>query len=158
MAKVRRQFTDEDKAKILAHNAEHGPKVTAGHFNIATSMINRWMHQVQPQRAKGQWRKKKWTPQKVAAVLEYQKTHTNTETMARFKISSSQLSLWRRGLTHVPKRKANGAHPTTNGLGALPERDALMWLERWRQAYFDRMKAETPSAASVLEALKEWHK
>lgn len=160
MAKPRRTFTDEDKAKVVAYCAEHGQKLTAEHFNIATSMVNRWKSQAQPQRAKGQWRKKKWTDAKIAAVLEFNKTHSNTDTLSRFKISSSQLSLWKRGLTHAAykRRKTNGAQPVTNGLGQLPQRDALMWLQRWRDAYFDRVKAETPSAASVLESLKEWDK
>lgn len=161
MAKARRTFTDEDKAKILAHNAEHGPKVTAGHFNIHTSMINRWKRQAQPVKQKGKWGpgKKKWSDEKVAGVLDFLKTHSNGETMRHFKISSSQISLWRRGLSHGHykarrKAKANGAQPVTNGLGELPERDALKWLEIWRQAYFDRMKAETPSATTVLAALR----
>lgn len=162
----RRTYTDEDKAKILAHNAEHGPKVTAEHFKVATSMINRWRHQAEKTapkptkpvlRQKGQWRTKKWTDDKIAGVLEYLKTHTHEETKNHFKVSASQISVWRRGLPYAyykSKRKANGAHPATNGLGELPERDALTWLERWRQAYFDRIKAETPSAQSVLKALR----
>lgn len=154
MAKERRTYTDEDKAKILAHYREHGPKVTAEHFNIARSMIQRWKTQAEP--APRTPRKRKWTPEKIAAVLEYLKTHKHKETMQHFKISGAQLYLWRHGLSnsHWKRKKANGAAPQANGLDALPERDALMWLERWRQAYFDRLKAETPSAASVLAALR----
>lgn len=166
MAKERRTYTDEDKAKILAAAAEHGPKVAAEHFKVATSMINRWRRQAagtapkltKPvQRQKGGWRNKKWTDEKVAKVVEFLKTHTHAETKEHFKVSSSQISLWRRGLSHghyKQRRKANGALPLTNGLGELPERDALMWLQRWRDAYFAQLKAETPSAASVLAALR----
>ena len=112
---------------------------------------------VERQLKKGQWRKKKWTEDKIAGVLEYNKTHSNAETIEHFKISSSQISLWKRGLTHghyKRKRKANGAQPVTNGLATLPEKDALRWLETWRKAYFDRLAKETPSAASVLAALR----
>lgn len=158
MAKARRTYTDEDKAKILAHAAEHGATVAAEHFNMTRSIIDRWRKKAAApkQRQKGAWKpeKKKWTDDKVATVLDYLKTHTNSETMAHFQVSSSQISLWRRGLSHghYKKRKANGA--AMNGLGELPEQDALKWLETWRQAYFDRMKAETPSAATVLAALR----
>lgn len=166
MAETRRTYTDEDKQKILAHAAEHGPKVAAEHFKVATSMINRWRHQAgelpkptKPvQRRRGEWAKKKWTDDKIAAVVAYLKTHTHAETKERFKVSSSQISVWRRGLPYAyyksKKHKANGAHPVTNGLGQLPERDALMWMQRWRDAYFAQLKAETPSAASVLAALR----
>lgn len=154
MAKTRRTFTDEDRAKILAHNAEHGPKVTAEHFNIARSMIQRWRTQAGEKLVVKRLRQ--WTPEKVAEVLAFKKEHTNKETLAKFKISSAQLYVWQHNLPsdHWKRKKANGTHPMTNGLGELPERDALMWLERWRQAYFDRLKAETPSAASVLAALR----
>lgn len=159
MAK-RRTFTDELKAEVLAYAAKHGIRGAEGaamHFNIVPSVIQRWRTAAPKQRAKGAWRpgKKKWTDDKVAKVLDYLKTHTNSETMEHFKVSSSQISLWRRGLSHghyKAKRKANGA--AMNGLGELPEQDALKWLETWRQAYFDRMKAETPSAATVLAALR----
>lgn len=96
--------------------------------------------------AKGEWAKKKWTDEKVAAVLDYLKTHSHSDTIKQFKVSSSQISVWR------AKRKANGA--AMNELNELPEKEALVWLEKWRAAYFDRMKAETPSAASVLAALR----
>lgn len=161
MAKtIRRTYTDEDKAKILAFAAEHGPTLAEKHFKVHGSMIARWRQQAAPvQRQKGAWGpgKKKWSDEKVAAVLDFLKTHTHAETKEHFKVSSSQISLWRRGLSHghyKSKRKANGAAPVINGLGQLPEKDALMWIERWRTAYFDRLKAETPSATSVLEALR----
>ena len=154
MAKARRQFTDEDKAKVLAHMAEHGLKVTSGHFNIVGSVLNRWRRQAgmgaQPPRLR------RWTPAKKAKVLEYLKTHSHTDTRKHFGISGAQIHIWRHNLPqgyYGRKPKANGA---TNGLGVLEmeEKDALMWLERWRTAYFDRMKAETPSATSVLQALR----
>lgn len=158
MAKERRSFTDEDKAKILAHATEHGVTVTAGHFNIVRSVIDRWRKAaglVKEQKTK---RTRKWTPEKIAKVVEYAKSHSIEKTREHFGISGSQISLWKRGLSqshYVKKRsKSNGA--ATNGLGVLDmaEKDALKWLETWRQAYFDRLKAETPSAASVLAALR----
>lgn len=153
MAKVRRSYTDEDKAKILSYEAEHGPKITAEHFNIVTSMIARWKRQARPV---VQGRPRKWTPEKIKAVLDYRKTHTHTETLAHFKVSGGQIHAWQTGKdTNYYKRlraeKANGA---TNGLGELPHREALQWLGRWRQAYFDQLKAETPSAETVLKALR----
>lgn len=166
MAKTRRSYTDEDKAKILAHNAEHGPKVTAEHFNIVPSMIQRWKKQAQPVKPKGAWGpgRKKWTDEKVAAVLTFLKTHTHGETKEHFKISSSQISLWRRGLSHghyKAQRKANGA--ATNGLGVLnlDEKTAFVEMQRWRDAYFELdklkrelLKTETPTVAAVLAALR----
>lgn len=101
---------------------------------------------------------RKWTPEKIQEVLDYRRTHKWRETLAKFHISGGQLHVWQTGVNYPKKRKvtargkANGA--AANGLAQLPEKDALIWLERWRQAYFDRMKAETPSAASVLAALR----
>lgn len=97
---------------------------------------------------------RRWTPEKIKEVLDYRKEHTYRETMEHFDISSGQLHGWVNKLppgyySKKRKAKANGA---ANGL--LPAQDALKWLETWRQAYFDRMKAETPSAASVLAALR----
>lgn len=152
MANARRVFTPAQKQEVVEYAEAHGTKAAMDKYKIGGwSQINRWRATPVVQRKKGAWREKKWTPEKVAGVLDYLKTHTHDETMKHFKISSSQISLWRRGLTYN-SRKTNGA--ATNGLGALPEKDALKWLETWRAAYFDRMKAETPSASEVLAALR----
>lgn len=97
---------------------------------------------------------RKWTPEKRAEVLEYRKTHSARETLLRFKISSGQLYQFQHP-GYYNKRKQHKANGAANGLATLPQKDALMWLERWRAAYFDRLKAETPSAQSVLTALRD---
>ena len=102
---------------------------------------------------------RKWTPEKIAEVLAYYKDHTHQETLDHFRISGGQLHVWKNKLpagyySKKRKAKANGAQPVTNGLGELPHREALQWLGRWRQAYFDQLKAETPSAEAVLRALR----
>lgn len=145
MAKTRRTFTDEDKQKIVAHSLKHGLQVAAGHFNIVDSVIRRW------QREAGEGPKPKklrqWTPEKVKGVLAYFNKHGYSATLNHFKISAFMLHNWRTN----KRPKTNGI---SNGLGELPYQDALMWLGRWRQAYFDQLKAETPSAESVLDALR----
>lgn len=151
MAKERRTFTNEDKAKVVAYAAEHGIKVTAEHFNIVPSVIRRWRlkagHKLPPVR-----KKRKWTPEKIKAVLEYKKTHSNQETMDHFKVSSGQIHVWRTGVKYSRRKKANGAG--NGALRQLEEKEAVMWLERWRQAYLDQVKREMPSAVDMLHFLR----
>lgn len=99
-------------------------------------------------------------------VIAYVSEHGIGAATQHFKIHDSIIRRWLKGgpasvRKTVKRTSANGktyygypAKRATNGLGTLPEKDALVWLERWRQAYFDRMKAETPTAASVLAALR----
>lgn len=102
---------------------------------------------------------RKWPPEKVAEVLAFRKTHSYRETLKHFAISSGQLHVWQSDLppgyySKRGKAKREKQGNGLNGIVQLPEKDALMWLERWRQAYFDRVKAETPLAADVLAALR----
>lgn len=154
MAEARRTFTPADKHEIVAYADNHGPKAAMVKYKInGWSQINRWRKDMGAHPVS--MRKKKWTDDKIAQVLEYLKTHGHNEARQHFKISGAQIHMWRHGKKYLPRKpKGNGTLSLTNGLGQLPEKDALMWLERWRQAYFDRLKAETPSATSVLEALR----
>lgn len=162
MAETRKVWSAEEKAAVVAHAKKHGPKAATEEFKVpATSMVNRWLraaagipdksHRKKIGRAAGRMRR--WTPAKVAKVMAYLKEHGHHETLKHFRISGAQIHAWRQGMQSIPRRKANGAAPA-NGLDALPEHDALMWLERWRTAYLDRIKAETPLAADVLAALR----
>ena len=174
MAETRRTYTPEDKQKILAHLAGHGPKVTAEHFNVATSMISRWRHKAAEtaskptkpvQRKKGQWRRKKWTNEKIAAVLAFRQTHTHKETKKRFNVGSSQLSLWSRGFTRNPyerKRpvatRGNGHSAGPLGVMDLPAKDALMWLERYYAAYLRQVRQEAPGPVDLYKILSRGDK
>ena len=84
-------------------------------------------------------RKLKWPPERQAQVLEYAKTHTNAETLAHFKISSSQLHVWKTGKTYYKSKKANGAQPPS-AAGGEPNKAALIWLERWHKGYLANIR------------------
>lgn len=145
MARERRSFTPEKKAEIVAYATKHSVKDAAQVWKIVPTVVRRWQREA----GKGAPLRKlrHWTPEKVEAVRTYYSQHGHNATIDHFKISSSMLHKW----VGKKRRKANGIG---NGLGELPYQDALIWVGRWRQAYFDQLKAETPSAESVLAALR----
>lgn len=156
--KTRRSWTDDQKREVLAHGEQHGDAAAIEHYKLAGSVYRRWKKEFSGTNPKT-GRKLKWTPEKVAEVMKYRETHSITDTIAKFKISGSQIHQWKTGKVYYKSKKlarANGApvhlHGGGNGIG--PSTEGLIMLKRWYKAELDFIrKGNTPPTHSVYAVL-----
>lgn len=138
----------EKVAEVVAYDKAHGYRQTLKHFKISSSQLHIWKHKL-PAGYYSQRRRERAKANGAEATY----TKTKSAEARRREIRDRQ----RRQMQRVRQRKGNGgpaAELRDSSVLDLADKEALMHLERWRLAYLDRVKAETPSAAEMLATLR----
>jgi len=86
---IRRQFTEKQKAKVIAYAKEHGVANAGRHFDITTGVVSRWVQEI-----KGRATAPRYTEAFKAKVVAYAREHGAVKAAEKYGPHNSAIYAW----------------------------------------------------------------